>query len=73
MICRERSAPVVMPRAFWPAVTAQVATTLAMRNLAEVRIRRGRLDGVEAVIRGSASTNRHSGNTRGETEDLALS
>ena len=48
------------------------ATTLALRNLAEVCIRRGRLQGVESVIQASAAANRQAGNGRGEVEDLAL-
>ncbi|HVS14659.1 MAG TPA: sigma 54-interacting transcriptional regulator [Thermoanaerobaculia bacterium] len=47
-------------------------TTLALYNLAEVRIRRGRLAGVEAIILGSQAENRASGNVRGLACDAEL-
>ncbi len=47
-------------------------TTLALYNLAEVRLRRGRTAGVEEIIARSTAENRQSGNIRGLVQDLAL-
>lgn len=47
-------------------------TTLALYNLAEVRIRRGRLEGVETILEASTSANRRSKNQRGLVHDLEL-
>ncbi len=47
-------------------------TTLALYNLAEVRLRRGRTAGVEEIIARSSAENRRSGNVRGLVQDLAL-
>jgi DNA-binding NtrC family response regulator/tetratricopeptide (TPR) repeat protein len=47
-------------------------TTLALYNLAEIRVRRGRLAGVEAIVRGSRAENLASGNVRGLACDAEL-
>ncbi len=47
-------------------------TTLALYNLAEVRLRRGRATGVEEILERSTAENRASGNVRGLVHDLAL-
>ena len=47
-------------------------TTLALHNLAEVRLRRGRLHGVREILERSAARNRLSGNVRGLTQDMEL-
>lgn len=47
-------------------------TTLALYNLAEVCIRRGRLDGVETILEASTAANRRSKNARGLVHDLEL-
>ncbi len=47
-------------------------TTLALYNLAEVRLRRGRLAGVESILEQSIAENRRSGNQRGVILDLEL-
>ncbi len=47
-------------------------TTLALYNLAEVRLRRGRLSGVESILEQSIAENRRSGNRRGVILDLEL-
>ena len=47
-------------------------TTLALYNLAEVRIRRGRLEGVEVTLEASTAANRRSKNARGLIYDLEL-
>ncbi|MEM9292056.1 MAG: sigma 54-interacting transcriptional regulator [Acidobacteriota bacterium] len=47
-------------------------TTLALANLAEIRLRRGRLKGVEAVLAATLESNRASGNQRGLAQDLEL-
>ncbi|MEM7050400.1 MAG: sigma 54-interacting transcriptional regulator [Acidobacteriota bacterium] len=48
------------------------AVTLGLSNLAEIRLRRGRLAGVEAVIERSLLENRRSGNVRGLAFDTGL-
>ncbi len=47
-------------------------TTLALYNLAEVRLRRGRLDGVREILERSTAENRLAGNQRGLTHDTEL-
>ncbi len=47
-------------------------TTLALFNLAEVRLRRGRPEGVEETLEASVAANRRSGNLRGQLHDLEL-
>jgi len=47
-------------------------TTLALYNLAEVRLRRGRVLGVEQILQSSTDENRLTGNVRGLIQDLAL-
>ena len=47
-------------------------TTLALYNLAEVRVRRGRLAGVREVLERSTAANRLAGNLRGLTHDTEL-
>ncbi len=47
-------------------------TTLALYNLAEVRIRRGRFAGVETILEASTAANRRSKNERGLVHDLEL-
>ena len=49
-----------------------LAVTLAQWNLAEVRLRSGKLLEVETILRASMSHNRRSGNRRGLTVDEAL-
>lgn len=46
--------------------------TLALFNLAEIRLRRGRLAGVREIIARSEEENRRSGNLRGLSEDAGL-
>jgi DNA-binding NtrC family response regulator len=46
--------------------------TLALYNLAEVRIRRGRLMGVETILEAVAQANRLEGNLRGGAQDAEL-
>ena len=48
------------------------ATTLALSNLAEIRLRRGRLAGVAGILERSAAENRLAGNLRGLAQDLEL-
>ncbi|HVT15743.1 MAG TPA: sigma 54-interacting transcriptional regulator [Thermoanaerobaculia bacterium] len=48
-------------------------TTLALVNLAEMRLRRGRLAGVPDILERSAAENRLAGNLRGLTQDTELS
>jgi DNA-binding NtrC family response regulator len=48
-------------------------TTLALYNLAEIRLRRGRLAGVREILDRSAAENRQAGNLRGLTQDKELS
>jgi DNA-binding NtrC family response regulator len=48
------------------------ATTLALHNLAEVRLRRGRLAGVHDILERSAAANRLAGNLRGLAQDAEL-
>ncbi|HSF38785.1 MAG TPA: sigma 54-interacting transcriptional regulator [Thermoanaerobaculia bacterium] len=48
------------------------ATTLALSNLAEIRLRRGRLAGVADILERSAAENRLAGNLRGLAQDLEL-
>jgi DNA-binding NtrC family response regulator len=45
---------------------------LALYNLAEVRLRRGRTAGVESILETSTAKNRHAGNRRGLVRDLEL-
>ncbi|HEV8577540.1 MAG TPA: sigma 54-interacting transcriptional regulator [Thermoanaerobaculia bacterium] len=47
-------------------------TTLAFCNLAEIRLRRGRLAGVREILVRSEEENRRSGNLRGIVQDLGL-
>jgi DNA-binding NtrC family response regulator len=47
-------------------------TTLALCNLAEIRLRRGRLSGVREILVRSEEENRRSGNLRGIVQDLGL-
>jgi len=47
-------------------------TTLALYNLAEIRLRRGRVRNVEQILRTSTEENRLTGNLRGTLQDLAL-
>jgi transcriptional regulator with AAA-type ATPase domain len=47
-------------------------TTLALHNLAEIRLRRGRVAGVEEILARSLEENRLAGNLRGQVHDLAL-
>ncbi len=47
-------------------------TTLALYNLAEIRLRRGRGQGVEKVLELSTAENRRGGNLRGLVRDLEL-
>ncbi|MEL7059244.1 MAG: sigma 54-interacting transcriptional regulator [Acidobacteriota bacterium] len=47
-------------------------TTLALYNLAEVRVRRGRFAGVEDVLERSTAENRRAANRRGTLHDLEL-
>jgi transcriptional regulator with AAA-type ATPase domain len=47
-------------------------TTLALHNLAEVRLRRGRIDGVREILARSTAENRRAGNLRGLTQDMEL-
>ncbi len=48
------------------------ASTLALANLAEVRLRRGRLDGVREIVERSLEANRLAGNVRGGSQDAGL-
>ncbi len=47
-------------------------TTLALYNLAEVQLRRGRCQGVERILELSVAENRRAGNLRGLIRDLEL-
>ncbi len=47
-------------------------TTLALSNLAEIRIRRGRLSGVREILARSETANRQGGNLRGMVEDAGI-
>ena len=47
-------------------------TTLALYNLAEIRLRRGRGQGVASILELSTAANRHAGNLRGLVRDLEL-
>jgi two-component system NtrC family response regulator len=47
-------------------------TTLALSNLAEIRIRRGRLSGVREILAQSEAANRRGGNLRGAVEDAGI-
>lgn len=49
-----------------------VVTTLALFNLADVRLRRGRLLGVEQIVAASESDNERQGNLRGWAHDQEL-
>jgi tetratricopeptide (TPR) repeat protein len=48
------------------------ATTLGLANLAEVRLRRGRLLGVEEILSATTAANRAAGNLRGTVSDRLL-
>ena len=48
-------------------------TTLALYNLAEIRVRRGRLGGVLEILEASSAENRRAGNLRGQIQDAELS
>jgi DNA-binding NtrC family response regulator/tetratricopeptide (TPR) repeat protein len=47
-------------------------TTLALPNLAEIRLRRGRLNGVLEILERTVTENRLAGNIRGLADDTAL-
>ena len=47
-------------------------TTLALYNLAEIRLRRGRLGGVREILEASSTENRLAGNLRGQIQDAEL-
>ena len=47
-------------------------TTLALSNLAEIRLRRGRLAGVREILERSSAENRLAGNLRGLVQDTEL-
>jgi transcriptional regulator with AAA-type ATPase domain len=47
-------------------------TTLALSNLAEIRLRRGELSGLREILEQSTAENRLAGNLRGLTHDLEL-
>jgi two-component system NtrC family response regulator len=47
-------------------------TTLALTNLAEIRLRRGRLAGVREILDRSAAENRAAGNLRGLSQDAEI-
>ncbi|MEE9563291.1 MAG: sigma 54-interacting transcriptional regulator, partial [Thermoanaerobaculia bacterium] len=47
-------------------------TTLALFNLAEIRLRRGRLDGVRPILEQTITENRRTGNLRGMVQDAEL-
>jgi two-component system NtrC family response regulator len=47
-------------------------TTLALHNLAEVRLRRGRIAGVREILARSAAEDRRGGNLRGLTQDAEV-
>ena len=47
-------------------------TTLALYNLAEIRLRRGRTQGVREIVARSEAENRRSGNLRGLAQDAEL-
>jgi DNA-binding NtrC family response regulator len=47
-------------------------TTLSLMNLAEIRIRRGRLGGVAEILTRGLESNRLSDNRRGQVQDLGL-
>jgi len=49
-----------------------LGVTLAASNLAEVRLRRGRLEGVEAIVAAATVANLRSGNRRAQIHDEAL-
>lgn len=49
-----------------------IGSTLAWHNLAEVRVRRGRFEGVEAIIETVLCHNRRAGNVRGRVLTLGL-
>jgi len=49
-----------------------LAVTLAGTNLADVRLRLGKLRGVDAILEESATHNRRAGNVRGRAEDELL-
>jgi DNA-binding NtrC family response regulator len=49
-----------------------IPITLALHNLAEVRLRRGRLEGVESILERSTAFNRHADNRRALVYDLQL-
>ena len=58
-------------RLLWGA-EGPVRTTLVLYNLAEVRLRRGRVEGVEAILERSTAENRRSGNRKALIRDLEL-
>ena len=49
-----------------------IPVTLPLHNLAEVRLRRGRLEGVEGILERSTAYNRHADNRRALMYDLEL-
>lgn len=65
-------------RAFVHAVRLEMGcdgprkTTLALANLAEIRLRRGRLKGVAEILARSQEENRSAGNLRGQAQDAEL-
>ena len=54
------------------ACDGPLAVTLAATNLADVRLRTGKLAGVEPILEAAKSWNRRSGNLRGSFEDELL-
>ena len=58
-------------RLLWGA-EGPVRTTLVLYNLAEVRLRRGRVEGVESILERSTAENRRSGNRKALIRDLEL-
>lgn len=49
-----------------------IGANLAWHNLAEVRVRRGRFEGIEAIVAAVLRQNRRSKNARGQVRTLAL-
>lgn len=56
----------------WSASEGPRATTLALFNLAEIRLRRGRLKGVREILEEATLENRLAANLRGSIQDLEL-
>ena len=66
------SAPFCTPRGWRRAATARARSTLALYNLAEIRLRQGRTQGVSEIVARSESENRRSGNLRALAMDAEL-